>query len=151
MIDSTVVKAHQHNAGVGKVFLLNALGRSHGEFTTKFHVVLGANGLRLRLHLRPGQTTDITAAPDLLALGLDRPRELLGDKGYGRRPPARAAIPARNAPNHSMGIKPQNARHAGPATLCAPQFHRANDALCPHGPSHDEAAQSDFENDILEN
>jgi hypothetical protein len=59
---------------------LNALGRSRGRFSTKIHVLSDANGLPLALHLTPGQTADIAAAPDLLALGEARPRELLADK-----------------------------------------------------------------------
>jgi transposase len=58
------------------------LGRSRGGFSTKIHVLSDANGLPLALHLTPGQTADIAAAPDLLALGEARPRELLADKGY---------------------------------------------------------------------
>ena len=61
---------------------MNALGRSRGGVSTKIHVLSDANGLPLALHLTPGQTADIAAAPDLLALGEARPRELLADKGY---------------------------------------------------------------------
>jgi transposase len=61
---------------------LNALGRSRGGVSTKIHILSDANGLPVALHLTPGQTADITAAPDLLALGEARPREFLADKGY---------------------------------------------------------------------
>ena len=61
---------------------MNALGRSRVGVSTKIHVLTDANGLPLALHLTPGQTADISAASDLIALGQTRPRELLADKGY---------------------------------------------------------------------
>ena len=61
---------------------LNALGRSSGGVSTKIHAPPGANGVPPALYLTPGQTADITAAPDLFALGEARPREFLADKGY---------------------------------------------------------------------
>jgi hypothetical protein len=108
---------------------LNALGRSRGGVSTKIHVLSDANGLPLALHLTPGQTADISAAPDLIALGQTRPRELLADKGCGRRRPARGAISARRAPHYSVEVEPQNARHARPSPLCQAKLHRAHDGL----------------------
>jgi transposase len=62
----------------------------------------------LALPLTPGQTADTAAAPELLALGQTRPRELLADKGCGRRRPARGAVSARRAPDHPVEVEPQN-------------------------------------------
>ncbi len=108
---------------------MNALGRSRGGFSTKIHVLTEANGLPLAIHLTLGQTADIAAAPDLLALGEARPRELLADKGCGRRRPARGAISAWRAPDHPVEVEPQSARHARPSPLCKAQLHRAHDGF----------------------
>ncbi len=77
--------------GLEKEFYLNALSLSRGGVSTKIHAPPDANGVPLALHLTPGQTADIAAAPELIALGQTRPRELLADKGCGRRRPARGA------------------------------------------------------------
>ncbi len=87
MIDSTVIPlpgsaclharegAHQHGRrGQKRGSHLNALGRSRVGFSTKIHVLTEANGLPLAIHLTPGQAADISAAPDLIALGQTRPR-----------------------------------------------------------------------------
>ncbi|MBD3624680.1 MAG: transposase [Rhodobacteraceae bacterium] len=91
---------------------MNALGRSRGGVSTKVHVLSDANGLPLAVHLTPGQTADIAAAPDLLALGEARPRELFADKGYDADG-LRGAISARRSPDHPVEVEPQSARHAG--------------------------------------
>jgi IS5 family transposase len=91
---------------------LNALGRSRGGFSTKIHVLSDANGLPLALHLTPGQTADIAAASDLLALGEARPRELLADKGYDADA-LRAELYLRGA----RPIIPRKSNRKAPGTL----------------------------------
>ena len=57
MIDSTIVRAHQHarciqnSAGEG-------FGRSRGGLTTKIHAVVDANGLPLHVAITGGQQHD---------------------------------------------------------------------------------------------
>jgi hypothetical protein len=108
---------------------LNALGRSRDGVSTKIHVLTEANGLPLAIHLTPGQAADISAAPELLAPGQTRPRELLADKGCRRRRPARGAVSARRAPHYSVEVEPQSAWLAGPSPLCPAQLHRAHDGF----------------------
>jgi transposase len=52
--------------------------------STKIHVVVDAVGLPVRLLLTPGQTSDKTALPDLIA-GLRPAREAIADRGYSAR------------------------------------------------------------------
>jgi transposase len=66
MIDSTIVRAHQHSAGALKKVEDQALGRSHGGLSTKIHALVGALGNPLRLRLTPGQTHDLAGADALL-------------------------------------------------------------------------------------
>ena len=80
MIDSTVVRAHHHAAGMNGGDDDQALGRSRGGFGTKIHLAVEALGLPLELHVSPGQDADITHAETLL--GDHRPEAVLGDKGY---------------------------------------------------------------------
>jgi hypothetical protein len=112
--------------GPKRVIHLNALSLFRGGVSTKIHAPPDANGVPLALPLTPGQTADTAAAPELLAPGQTRPRELLADKGCGRRRPARGAMLARRAPHHPVEVEPQSAWHAGPAPLCSAQLHRAH-------------------------
>lgn len=80
MIDSTVVRAHHHAAGMNGGADDQALGRSRGGFSTKVHLAVESLGLPLEIHLSPGQAADITHAETLL--GDHRPEAVLGDKGY---------------------------------------------------------------------
>ncbi|WP_408874580.1 transposase [Acetobacter sp. AC2005] len=60
MIDSTIVRAHQHSAGARKK------GRGSGHraapcgLTTKIHAIIDAAGKAVALSLTPGQRADIT-------------------------------------------------------------------------------------------
>lgn len=80
MIDSTVIRAHHHAAGMNGGADDQALGRSRGGFGTKIHLGVESLGLPLEIHLRPGQDADITHAPAVLAD--HHPEAVLGDKGY---------------------------------------------------------------------
>ena len=80
MIDSTVIRAHRHAAGMNGGDDDQALGRSRGGFGTKLHLGVEALGLPLDVHLSPGQDADITHAPAVL--GDHQPEAVLGDKGY---------------------------------------------------------------------
>jgi transposase len=52
-----------------------------GGLTTKIHTVIDAVGLLVRLPLTPGQASDKTALPSLIA-GLRPVREAIADRGY---------------------------------------------------------------------
>src|SRR5271170_6965605 len=67
LIDSSIVRAHQHAAGGKKGGEDHAIGRSRGGLSTKIHVVEDAVGLPVRLLLTPGQASDKTTLPDLVA------------------------------------------------------------------------------------
>jgi transposase len=80
MLDSTVIRAHQHAAGMNGGDNDQALGRSRGGFGTKIHVAVDALGNPVSIHVSPGQDADITHAEALL--GDHEPEAVLGDKGY---------------------------------------------------------------------
>ena len=80
MIDSTVIRAHHHAAGMNGGDDDQELGRSCGGFGTKLHLAVESLGLPLSVHLSPGQDADSTHAEALL--GDHRPEAVLGDKGY---------------------------------------------------------------------
>ena len=66
MIDSTIVRAHQHSAGAPKKDDDQAIGRSKGGLSTKVHALVNALGNPLRFLLTPGQVHDLTGADALL-------------------------------------------------------------------------------------
>ena len=80
MLDSTVIRAHHHAAGMNGGGDDQCLGRSRGGFGTKIHLAVESLGLPLEIRLSPGQDADITHAETLL--GDHRPGAVLGDKGY---------------------------------------------------------------------
>lgn len=80
MIDSTVVRLHQHGA-CAKRDAASCAGRSRGGLTTKIHAVVDAQGLPLRLGLSAGQEHDSVKALNLLH-GLLGDGMLLADKAY---------------------------------------------------------------------
>lgn len=80
LLDSTVIRAHPHAAGMSTEADDQALGRSRGGFGTKVHLAVDALGNPVTLHLSPGQDADISHAEALL--GDHRPDAVLGDKGY---------------------------------------------------------------------
>ncbi len=80
MIDSTIVRAHQHSAGAKGDANAQAMGRSKGGLSTKIHAVSDALGNPTAFHLTPGQASDLDGA-DVLLPKLEA-KQLLGDKGY---------------------------------------------------------------------
>lgn len=68
LLDSTVVRAHQHAAGAkGSCAEAEALGRSRGGFGTKIHVACDGLGKPVRIILTPGQDHDVTQGPALIS------------------------------------------------------------------------------------
>ena len=80
LLDSTVLRAHQHAAGRRGGQQDEVLGRSRGGFSTKLHVAVEGLGNPAELHLSAGQEADVTHAPALLAD--HRPGAVIADKGY---------------------------------------------------------------------
>ncbi|MBY5774945.1 IS5 family transposase [Rhizobium leguminosarum] len=83
MIDSTIVRAHQHAAGARKEKGgpdAQGLGRSRGGLSTKIHAATEALGLPIRLIGSPGQRNDIAFAHDLIN-GFEA-GAAIADKGY---------------------------------------------------------------------
>ena len=80
MIDSTVVRAHQHSAGARKADGDQAIGRSRGGLSTKIHTLVDALGNPLGIVLTGGKAHDLEGADALLpGMAAD---ELLADKAY---------------------------------------------------------------------
>jgi transposase len=81
IIDSTIVRAHQHAAEAKKGGSEDeAIGRSRGGLSTKINIGADALGNPVRFILTPGQVHDILQAEDLIS---GFPFEnLLADKGY---------------------------------------------------------------------
>src|SRR6516162_2158853 len=108
MIDSTIVRAHQHSAGAPKKDDDQAIGRSKGGLSTKIHALVDALGNPLRFLLTPGQTHDLTGADALLPQngrrGLDRRQSLR----YRRSRP-QAAGRFRKIRRHPASAKPNSA------------------------------------------
>jgi Transposase DDE domain len=66
MIDTSVVRVHQHGACIAENHEQH-MGRSRGGLTSKVHVVVDANGLPVRLGLTPGEAHDNRLCSVLLA------------------------------------------------------------------------------------
>ncbi|WP_156802946.1 IS5 family transposase [Desulfovibrio sp. 6_1_46AFAA] len=80
MIDSTIVRAHQHAAGAKGGQQCQALGRSRGGFGTKIHALSDALGNPMRFILTGGEKSDFLQACPLLEE--QRAEAVLADKGY---------------------------------------------------------------------
>ena len=80
MIDSSIIRVHQHAACI-KHNETNCTGRSRGGLTTKIHAVVDRNGLPLRLALTGGQQHDSLIATELMR-GLRKRDMFLADKAY---------------------------------------------------------------------
>ena len=71
LVDSTIVRAHSSAAGApkknGGQVSTEALGRSHGGFTTKLNAAVSDTFLPLRFILTAGARHDVSQAPALIA------------------------------------------------------------------------------------
>jgi transposase len=80
MLDSTIVRAHQHSAGAPQKDDDQAIGRSKGGLSTKIHALVDALGNPLCFLLTQGQIHDLTGADALLPqMASD---VLIADKAY---------------------------------------------------------------------
>jgi transposase len=81
LLDSTVIRAHQHAAGAeGTTAEAEALGRSRGGFSTKIHVACDGLGKPVTIILTPGQDSDIAQGPALIENS--NATKVIADKGY---------------------------------------------------------------------
>ncbi|WP_373686160.1 IS5 family transposase [Acinetobacter sp. YH12103] len=80
MLDSTIVRAHQHSAGGKKS---QAIGRSKGGLSTKIHARTDALGNPTGFYLTDGQVHDLNGSDVLLDLSLSQ--TWLMDKAYNSR------------------------------------------------------------------
>ena len=80
MIDTSVVRVHQHGACIAGNKEQH-MGRSRGGLTSKIHALVDANGLPVRLGLTPGEAHDNRLCSMLLT-GLQPRTMLLADRGY---------------------------------------------------------------------
>lgn len=81
MLDSTIIRAHQHAAGAEDSNPeAEALGRSRGGFSTKIHVACDGLGQPVKIILTPGQNHDSTQAANLFAD--TQATKIIADKGY---------------------------------------------------------------------
>jgi transposase len=82
LIDSTVMRAPQHAAGLNTGGADEDLGRSQGGFGTEIQGGFDARGNPRHVHRSPGQDADLTHAEAVV--GDRTPAAVLGDKGYDR-------------------------------------------------------------------
>jgi transposase len=80
MIDTSVVRVHQHAASIARN-KRQSMGRSRGGLTSKIHAVVDSRGLPVRLALTTGETHDNRLAAKLLSR-LKSGSMLLADRGY---------------------------------------------------------------------
>jgi transposase len=81
LLDSTVIRAHQHAAGAeNSTAQAEALGRSRGGLGTKIHVACDGYGKPVKILLTPGQTHDVTQGPQLIQES--DADKISADKGY---------------------------------------------------------------------
>ena len=66
VIDSTIVRAHQHSAGAVEKDQDEAIGRSKRGLSTKIHATVDALGNPTWFHLSGGQACDLDGADVLL-------------------------------------------------------------------------------------
>lgn len=80
IVDSTIIRAHQHAAGAKKGAQDQALGRSRGGLSTKIHMAVRGLGCPVRFALTAGQRGD---APQADALIADLPADIvMADAAY---------------------------------------------------------------------
>ncbi|XSC42546.1 IS5 family transposase [Bradyrhizobium sp. RDT10] len=105
IVDSTIVRAHQHAAGAKKGSEDQALGRSRGGLSTKIHLAVRGLGCPVRFTLTAGQKGD---APQAAALLEGLPAEVvMADAAYDADH-LRQAIAAKGA----LAVIPNNPSRA---------------------------------------
>jgi transposase len=107
MIDTSVVRVHQHGASIADNNQ-QEMGRSRGGLTSKIHAVVDTNGLPVHLALTPGEAHDNQLCSVLLGTLLPKTM-LLADRGYDAdwiRELARQQGPWANIPPKKQSQRP---------------------------------------------
>ena len=112
MIDTSVVRVHQHGACIAGDREQH-MGRSRGGLTSKVHAVVDANGLPVRLGPTPGEAHDNRLCPALL--GRTAPENGAGGSRLRRRLDQSIHRPAGYLSEHTPEGEPQ-----GPHPLQSP-------------------------------
>ena len=100
MIDTSIVRVHQHGACITRN-RRQSMGRSRGGLTSKIHAVVDTNGLPMRLALTAGKAHDNRLAGKLLSRLKSRtmrsPTVAMMPTGSGTSPPRSAPASAGRA------------------------------------------------------
>jgi transposase len=80
MLDATILRAHQHNAGAKKSLNRQAISRSQSGLNIKIHALCDGKGRPIAFHLTGGEAHDLQGA-DALLEKVNAPA-LLADKAY---------------------------------------------------------------------
>jgi transposase len=80
IIDSTIIRVHQHASGARRIHGSQAIGKSRGGRTTKIHWIVDALGLPVDFMLTGGQVDDSKMFIPLLEN--KKSKYVLGDKAY---------------------------------------------------------------------
>src|SRR5262249_30194578 len=105
MIDTSIVRVHQHGACVTRNGR-QSMGRSRGGLTSKIHVVVDTNGLPVRVALTAGEAHDNRLAGRLLSR-LQSGAMLLADRGYECGLDQNACGRERRMGQHSAALQSQ--------------------------------------------
>jgi transposase len=120
MIDTSVVRVHQHGACISDNNH-QAMGRSRGGLTSKIHAVVDTNGLPVHLALTPGEAHDNRLCSVLLSALLPQ-TILLADRGYDAD--WGACPPARSMGEHSAETKSQRPNLLQPVSVSRAELDR---------------------------
>jgi transposase len=121
LIDSTIVRAHQHSTCWRGSLARRAIGRSRGGLSTKLHVMVTPRWHLRALAITAGQRADIRSAPRLLRQVRGPVAAVVGDRAYDgdtfvtaiRARGARPVVPSRRGRLHprAWSRKLYEARH----------------------------------------
>jgi transposase len=119
LIDSTILRAHQHSTCWRGRYGTRAIGRSRGGLSTKIHVAV-TPGWRLRAHaITAGQQADIRSAFKLLRQVREPVGEVVGDRAYDSD-----ALRCRIREQHALAVIPPR-RHRVHPPRWSPLRYRA--------------------------
>jgi transposase len=120
MIDTSVVRVHQHGACISDNNH-QAMGRSRGGLTSKIHAVVDTNGLPVHLALTPGEAQSaVFGSPQRLAPTNDLTRGSWIRRGLDQG----ACPPARSMGEHPAETKSQRPNLLEPVSVSRAELDR---------------------------
>jgi len=119
MIDTSIVRVHQHAACITKN-QRQSIGRSRGGLASKIHALVDSNGLPVRLTLSPGEAHDVRLAGKLLSRSKSASM-LLADRGYDADWIRELAMEKRRMGEHPAEEQSQRSNLLEPLSLPRPQ------------------------------